>query len=430
MINHSASKILAPLYLVVLYLVPCLLWTYLVDQFSISSDFLRAWQGGALVPYITVPLRSIPYTDGEWSIWGWQIWRIVTSVFLHKDLSHLMSNVMGALLAYIALHHSEVRGDTTAYSPSRVMRVSFTLATIIMFFRAYITEAWSMGISGGVFAIWGMYLARFAHDHGIRGFTFIFHTSILIIWASLGQNQQDSIAHLLGLVLGAITYFMMYPAHEKNIINPIRSFYHFMSNIYFVGICIMIVFGGWHSILKMKNIDAKLMTYQNKNVSQLYKDPKKIPLRTVRETSFYLHNDLRHDWFWIEHITDLPHGVWSNGINLMSVLSKEDQLKTPWSTWLTSQSSQTFHCTINSKKKVTFTLYTTPNFTFAYLNESRLFFNITLQHNPTYKPISHLTSIPYTLDKYDDSFDLVLVSLPPLSPYGFCAVFQALYLLI
>lgn len=147
-----------------------------------------------------------PYTlDGDW-------WRLLTNVFLHIGIFHLLLN-MYALL-YIGVLLEPLLGST------RFM-VAYLLAGII----ASVTSLWwhemtiSAGASGAIFGMYGVFLALLSTNLIEKTTRKALLTSIgIFVGYNLLYGMKggiDNAAHIGGLVSGAIIGFAFIPGIKK-----------------------------------------------------------------------------------------------------------------------------------------------------------------------------------------------------------------------
>jgi len=151
---------------------------------SFSANDLLKW-GGNFRPVTT---------NGQW-------WRLVTNTFLHGGLMHLLANMYGLLFVGIFLE-------------PRIGRVRFAIIYLSTGILASLTSLWwhvatvSVGASGAIFGMYGLFLAFLLTKVFPRDFSKAFLASTLIF---VGYNLLmglsggiDNAAHIGGLVSGFI----------------------------------------------------------------------------------------------------------------------------------------------------------------------------------------------------------------------------------
>lgn len=155
-------------------------------------------------------------TNGEW-------WRLLTSIFLHGGLMHLMANMVGLLFVGIVLE-------------PRLGKKSFAVFYLATGIIASLTSLWmhnatvSVGASGAIFGLYGIFLALLMTKSFPERFSKAFLASTLIF---VGYNLLmglaggiDNAAHIGGLVSGLIIGLFLYPhikqqIAEQALLNPL-----------------------------------------------------------------------------------------------------------------------------------------------------------------------------------------------------------------
>jgi membrane associated rhomboid family serine protease len=145
-------------------------------------------------------------TNGEW-------WRLLTSIFLHGGLMHLLANMCGLLFAGIFL---EPKLGKTRYS----------IVYLVTGLLASVTSLWwhdntvSVGASGAIFGLYGVFLAFLATKVFPKEFSKALLTSMLVF---VGYNLLmglrggiDNAAHLGGLVSGFVIGLILSPGLKRD----------------------------------------------------------------------------------------------------------------------------------------------------------------------------------------------------------------------
>ncbi|MDJ1500688.1 rhomboid family intramembrane serine protease [Xanthocytophaga agilis] len=144
-------------------------------------------------------------TTGEW-------WRLVTCMFLHGGLMHILANMMGLL--FVGIFLEPVLG-----------RTKFLIAYLLTGILASCVSLWwyeatvSVGASGAIFGLYGVFLALLLLKVFPAEFGKVFLVSTLIF---IGYNLLigimggvDNAAHIGGLVSGLLLGLAFYPAIKK-----------------------------------------------------------------------------------------------------------------------------------------------------------------------------------------------------------------------
>ena len=144
-------------------------------------------------------------TDGEW-------WRLLTSIFLHGGLVHLMANMYGLL--FVGLFLEPLLGKT-----------KYLVAYLLTGILASCVSLWwhdatvSVGASGAIFGLYGLFIALLLTKVYPPDFKKSFLLSTLVF---VGFNLLmglsggiDNAAHIGGLVSGFIVGLLLYPSLKK-----------------------------------------------------------------------------------------------------------------------------------------------------------------------------------------------------------------------
>ena len=135
-------------------------------------------------------------------VYDLELWRLVTSMFLHGDLLHLFSNMFSLLIfgSYIELSFSKVK-FLLIYFISGFLGSLFTV-----FFLPLNTI--SLGASGAIFGLIGAVLSMFIFERNnpliILGLIYAFY--FVITSFRPGVNY---FAHIFGLLGGFVTGYML-----------------------------------------------------------------------------------------------------------------------------------------------------------------------------------------------------------------------------
>lgn len=143
--------------------------------------------------------------DGEY-------WRLLTNIFLHGGLIHILFNMYGLLFVGLFLEPVIGKGKYAAAY----------LGTGIV---ASIASAWwhpatvSVGASGAIFGMYGIFLALLTTNFFPNGFkkTFLINTLIFVGYNLLFglTGGIDNAAHIGGLLSGLIIGYILYPSLKR-----------------------------------------------------------------------------------------------------------------------------------------------------------------------------------------------------------------------
>lgn len=155
------------------------------------------------------PLTS----NGEW-------WRLLTSVFLHGGIMHLVANMYGLL--FVGQFLEPVLGSKKYIIIYIITGILASLASIWWY-----EDTVSVGASGAIFGLYGVFLALlltkvFPPDFGKQ---FLISISVFIGFNLLMglTGGIDNAAHLGGLLSGFIIGFILFPILRNEAIQEIQS---------------------------------------------------------------------------------------------------------------------------------------------------------------------------------------------------------------
>jgi membrane associated rhomboid family serine protease len=167
-----------------------------------APDLLR-W-GGNYRPAIMI---------GEW-------WRLLTNIFIHGGLMHLLCNMYGLLFAGLFLE-------------PLLGKIRYAAIYLLTGIAASLTSLWwheaivSVGASGAIFGLYGFFLALLLLRVFPKGFSKAFLLSTIVF---VGYNLLmglaggiDNAAHIGGLVTGFVIGAAMYPKLKKQIENDMQN---------------------------------------------------------------------------------------------------------------------------------------------------------------------------------------------------------------
>lgn len=149
-------------------------------------------------------------TDGEW-------WRLLTSMFLHGGLMHIVANMYG--LFFIGIFLEPILGRKK-YLTSYLMSGIVASCASICWNDATI----SVGASGAIFGLYGLFLVLLIMKLFPIDFSksFLTSTSIFIgfnLLMGFASNGIDNAAHLGGMFCGMLFGFILYPALKNQLNN-------------------------------------------------------------------------------------------------------------------------------------------------------------------------------------------------------------------
>lgn len=153
-------------------------------------------------------------TDGQW-------WRLVTSVFMHGGLLHLVFNAL--VLANVGLMLEPLLGKAQLLLIYLVTGVVASFTSVI-----FSSGAVSVGASGAIFGLYGFFLALLfsnlfrseVRQAFLRG-TIVFIGINLVLGFTM--SMIDNAAHIGGLVTGAVLGVIWIPLLRRRVRQHIRE---------------------------------------------------------------------------------------------------------------------------------------------------------------------------------------------------------------
>lgn len=163
-------------------------------------------------------LGFLSFTSGDLLTWGGnfrplilqgQYWRLITNMFLHGGLMHLLLNMYGLMFVGIFLEPLlGLKKYTTIYLVTGVLA---SLASI-WWHPANV----SIGASGAIFGMYGTFLALLTTNLFPAQFKkpFLLSTSIFVVYNLLFglTGGIDNAAHIGGLLSGILAGYILYPS--------------------------------------------------------------------------------------------------------------------------------------------------------------------------------------------------------------------------
>lgn len=161
----------------------------------------------------TNPLNKLTILGNYASEWGQvlnhnEFYRLLTSVFLHFDFSHLANNMI-SLLA-IGYHLEPIMGHFKFMLLYLISGIGASL-TSVLYHATENVPAISAGASGAVFGIFGAYAIYSLFDMMNRrnvSFSKIIVFSVLMLYNGMINESVDNAAHLGGIIFGSIIAFI------------------------------------------------------------------------------------------------------------------------------------------------------------------------------------------------------------------------------
>jgi len=186
---------------------------FLVALFILALCFVLSsiyWNELFSFSHLLVARPSLVFVENEY-------WRLLTTIFVHGDLKHLLSNsIMLVVMSYFVHSHF----GTKVYP-----FISLIMGAIvnIIVLKTFEHEVALVGISGVVYFLWGFWLTLFLKIErqvplSRRIMKVLIVGSFLLIPEAFEANVSH-LSHFLGFVLGVLNGFMYYFIFKKEILS-------------------------------------------------------------------------------------------------------------------------------------------------------------------------------------------------------------------
>ena len=208
---------------------------------------------------------------------GGQWWRLLTAVFVHVGILHLVLNLFGLL--YVAIYLEPLLG-----------KVRFLIAFLVTGILASISSLWwhdiiiSAGASGAIFGLYGVFIALLTTDIVDRSAraTFLAYFAIIIgLNIAAGMKPGiDNAAHIGGLLSGLLLGYSFYPGMKW----PQKPFFQYFSPAIMIGIASVVMVYSLGHITDYYGIYTSKMKEFSRNEDKaltLYKLPDDMPRNLV-----------------------------------------------------------------------------------------------------------------------------------------------------
>jgi rhomboid protease GluP len=150
------------------------------------------------------------FVDGEY-------WRLITTIFVHGDLKHLLSNsTMLLLMSYFVYSHF----GTKVYPFLSIIMGGVVNIFVLLNFEHEIAI---VGISGVVYFLWGFWLTLYLKIQRQVSFPRRLMKVLIVggflLFPQTFEVQVSHMAHFLGLVLGILNGIFYYLFYKRNILS-------------------------------------------------------------------------------------------------------------------------------------------------------------------------------------------------------------------
>ena len=157
----------------------------------------------------------------------WQIWRLMTNIFVHADFDHIAGNMIGFVIFSILLE---------LYQPVKIIAPLFIVGVIQSNLAFYYIQpySYSVGVSGGVFTLLGMNIANIIQNFNsipsLQMFFIIYFSFFGLIGEATSYDEANNIAyiaHWTGIAsgfFGGLTFLKKHIPHRMTSLISYSSF--------------------------------------------------------------------------------------------------------------------------------------------------------------------------------------------------------------
>lgn len=165
------------------------------------------------VIFRTIP-EEIPQSNAPYDLWDGELWRVLASGFHHGGIIHLLFNVLS--LAYLGSILEQKLGRLQFF-------LFFVFATYASMLAEFLVGHYAIGISGGIYAVFGALLILRRIDPEINEVIDdnLVRYGLMFFVACIGLTALDlmhiaNLAHATGLVYGLfVGWTLSRPSHIK-----------------------------------------------------------------------------------------------------------------------------------------------------------------------------------------------------------------------
>lgn len=148
----------------------------------------------------------VPFLQGD-------LWSLLSSCFMHIDLSHLVGNML--FLAILFPYVARALGPVRTFAVYSLAGLGGSLAAIVQ------QELYSRGASGGLCGLFGALIVIGLREGGPSGIRTAFMGLILAASSfavgPVGEMQVSNAAHAGGLAVGLVSTFLLQPAGKTGV---------------------------------------------------------------------------------------------------------------------------------------------------------------------------------------------------------------------
>lgn len=152
-------------------------------------------------------LRSESLSNGEW-------WRVITSMFMHSNIMHLLGNVivLGVVVSF-SVNLFKVHKTAIIFILSGICA---GVTAALLFNGTYVGASGAiMGLSGALFAVYIRYRKYISGSIGSVGLLWLVLTTGFTLLIGIGSGVSNT-AHITGLCTGAVlALFLFKPTPQK-----------------------------------------------------------------------------------------------------------------------------------------------------------------------------------------------------------------------
>ncbi len=164
------------------------------------------WDSSYGISELLLAKPSLVFGQGEY-------WRLLTSLFIHGDMDHLLSNSL--MLMFLVYFVTSFYGYFIAIVMSLLMGSLINYLVLL----THTTDTGIVGISGVIYYLWGFWLVLYLFIDKrigfIRRLINIMGVFFILLIPTTYSPQTSYLAHYIGLLVGGAIGLLYYPLRMK-----------------------------------------------------------------------------------------------------------------------------------------------------------------------------------------------------------------------
>ena len=144
-----------------------------------------------------------------------EYWRLVTSLFVHADLTHLLANMPLFFIFSWLLHHYY---GVIAFPVCALLSGIFTQLIVLPYYNPHTILLGASGMLYGMMSLWLVWYIRYEHTRSAKSkWLRVIGFLLIMLVPSTFSPKVSHLAHGVGFVLGALEWIVLFPFMSKRI---------------------------------------------------------------------------------------------------------------------------------------------------------------------------------------------------------------------